>query len=130
MDQTHHSDRPFSLLSSRISIDFLGFVSFPPADHPGRHTDHLCKFRDVSRYNSSRTDDGSTATSYSGQNDSVHADIRPSADTDRKVTASLILSLFVRRTGLPCAAMERDAASKISTTSRPVMPLEIGDAPL
>ena len=58
-------------------------MSFPPADHPGRHTSDLCKFWNVSCDNSSRADDSSTANRYSRQNDSVHADVCPSADTDR-----------------------------------------------
>jgi hypothetical protein len=61
-----------------------GFVALTPADYRGRHTGYLCEFRDVSCHNSSRADNSPTANSYSRQDDSVHADICPNADTDRK----------------------------------------------
>ena len=45
-------------------------------------------------------------------------------------TSSATLSLLFRRTGLPCAAIDREAASKISTTRKPVIPSEMGVAPV
>src|SRR3972149_1065783 len=45
-------------------------------------------------------------------------------------TSSRTLWLSIKGIGLPCWAMEREAASRISTTCRPVHPSEMGDAPV